>query len=470
MRRPPLTAVLHRADPPLSYAQERLWTVQKLDPSSPAYNVPFIVRLIGPLQRDALWRSVVALVSRHEALRTTFPIVGAAPVQRISSEPRFERREVDLETLPVGGREPEALRLAYSDAVTPFDLTEGPLIRVLLARLGERDHVFAVTQHHIICDGWSVAIMAQELAALYAGDAAGRPIVLPVPPVQYADFAIWQRAILRGDSLAGHVHYWRPQLANMPALDLPIDASNLAARMSKAAVGPMRLSARLTQAVHAFSRRERVTPFMTLLSALQILLGKLTGQTDLAVGVPISGRAAKEVESVIGFFVNTVVIRTDLSGHPSFLDVVKQVRRRVLEAHAHGDVPFQLLLNVLGGARRADRQLLFRVLFVLHEAAPTIGFAGLEVRPIPIVPPRARFDLTLSLVEHGGHFRGGLEYASDLFTANTIARITEGYEHLLNRLLWAPNHAIEDLSWSAEADGHRSTADRETSHPIASDR
>ncbi|HVR96499.1 MAG TPA: amino acid adenylation domain-containing protein, partial [Thermoanaerobaculia bacterium] len=325
---PPIVPVSRDGDLPLSFAQQRLWFLDQLEPGSAAYNIPLAVRLSGELSAGALAEVFAGIVRRHEALRTTFTAREGRPVQVIGP-PRVELPVVDLSHVS----EQEALRLAREEARRPFDLQRGPLLRLALLRLGDREHVLLLTLHHIVSDGWSMGVLLREIAALYAG------AVLPELPVQYADFAVWQRRWLEGEVLEAQLAYWKGQLAGAPrVLELPLDRPRPAVQTFGGAVLPVRLPA-----VRELCRREGATPFMVLLAAWATVLGRHAGQEDVLVGTPIAGRNRREIEGLIGFFVNTLVLRTDLSGSPGFAGLVGRVRRAALDGYTHQDVPFERL-------------------------------------------------------------------------------------------------------------------------------
>ncbi|MBZ4423385.1 condensation domain-containing protein, partial [Myxococcus sp. RHSTA-1-4] len=304
---PPLVPVPRTGALPLSFAQQRLWVIDQLEPGGAAYNIPTALRLRGPLDVAAMERAFTALVERHESLRTTFAVQDGEPVQVIHAPPRFPLAVVDLSTLPPAECEAEARRLVSREAQRPFDLANGPVFRALLLRLGEQDHVLLGTMHHIVSDGWSMGVLVRELAALYASQATGQDSHLPALPIQYADFAAWQRAWLRGEALERQLGYWRQQLSGAaPVLELPTDKPRPAVQSHRGAWQPVLLSKPLTEALLALCRREGLTPFMALLAAWQVLLARYSGQDDVSVGSPIAGRTRQETEGLIGFFVNTL--------------------------------------------------------------------------------------------------------------------------------------------------------------------
>ncbi|RMF36691.1 MAG: non-ribosomal peptide synthetase, partial [Chloroflexi bacterium] len=352
---------------PLSFAQQRLWFLDQLAPNTPLYNIPDAIRLRGPLDVAVLERSLNEIVRRHESLRTTFRATDGKPVQVIAPTLKLPLPLVDLSGLPKAAREAEVQRLATEEAQRPFDLSRGPLLRVTLLRLGDEEHVALLTMHHIISDGWSMRVLVQELAALYDAFSHGRPSPLPDLPIQYADFALWQREWLQGEVLEEQLAYWKQQLSGSPpVLELPTDRPRPPVQSFRGAHRPFMLPRPLSQAIKALCRREGVTPFMLLLAAFQTLLHRYTGQDDISVGTPIANRNRAEIEGLIGYFANTLVLRTDLSGDPPFRELLKRVREVALGAYAHQDLPFEMLVDALQPERDLSHTPLFQVMFVLQ--------------------------------------------------------------------------------------------------------
>ncbi|MFL6196133.1 MAG: amino acid adenylation domain-containing protein [Thermoanaerobaculia bacterium] len=451
---PPLLPVPREGALPLSFAQQRLWFVDQLEPGSPLYNMPGALRIEGPLDGAVLARSLREIVRRHEALRTVFEGSDAAPVQVILPAAPFPLPVVDLAGLPEGAREALALALIQEEAGRPFDLTRGPLLRGLLLRLAGEDHAVALTLHHIAGDGWSLGILVREIAALYPAFAAGRPSPLPELPVQYADYAVWQRSWLRGEVLEGEIAYWRGQLAGLPPLlELPTDRPRPAARGYRGAARPLRLPAGLTRQAEALARREGATLFMVLLAAFQALLARTSGQDDLAVGSPVAGRGQVETEGLIGFFVNNLVLRGDLSGAPTFGELLGRVRETALAAWLHQEAPFEKLVEELAPERDLAHAPLFQAMLVLQNApAGSLEIEGLRLRPVSVDAAAAKLDLTLILEERGGGLAGAVEYATELFDAATIDRLAGRFERLLAAALAAPERRAAELPWLGEAE------------------
>ena len=367
-----------RATAPLSFAQERLWFLDQLEPGSTVYNIPRAFRLTGRLDSAALERSLNEIMRRHEALRTTFKSVDGTPRQVVAAQLTLPLPVIDLSDRSASDRENEVHRFTAEVARRPFDLSRGPLVRTTLLRLGQEEHILLLNMHHIVSDGWSMAILFRELADLYEAYTNGKPSPLAELPIQYVDYAVWQRNWLKGEVLETQLSYWKKQLENISTLNLPTDRPRPAVQTFHGARESLVLSTDLTQALKATSRKEGATLFMTLLAAFQILLHRLTGQEDIAVGSPIAGRNRSEIEGLIGFFINTLVLRTDLSGNPTFTELLARVRRDCLEAYAHQDVPFEKLLEELRPKRDLSRTPLFQVFLNMVNVAERVKPAGLK--------------------------------------------------------------------------------------------
>jgi amino acid adenylation domain-containing protein len=443
----PLVPVSRDRPLPLSFAQQRLWFIDQLEPGSAAYNIPFPLRLRGALDVRALAGALTEIVRRHEALRTVFGEASGEPVQVIRPAAPFPLPVVDLGRLPVDAREAEARRLAAADAARPFDLARGPLLRAALLRIGDGESVLLGCMHHAVSDGWSMGIFARELSALYPAVAEGRPSPLPELPVQYADYAVWQRAWLSGETLERQLAYWRESLAGAPPLlELPTDRPRPQVQGAEGAAVPFTLPAETSAALRALARREGATPFMALLAAWQVLLARWSGQEDVVVGTPIAGRTRAETEGLIGLFVNTLVLRTDLGGDPGFRALLGQVRERVLGAYAHQEVPFEKLVEELAPERSLGRTPFFQVMLSLQnqeQGEPRIG--PVEVEPLGTGGEAVKFDLNLGLAEHGGRYAGGLVYRAELFDAATAERMLEHFRVLLEGIAADPSRAVSDL-------------------------
>ncbi|HZF14077.1 MAG TPA: amino acid adenylation domain-containing protein, partial [Thermoanaerobaculia bacterium] len=460
----PRSATLREGPLPLSFAQQRLWFIAQLEPGSPLYNIAAALRVEGPLGSAVLALALGEIVRRHEALRTVFAAPAGLPVQLIRPAAPFRLPVVDLSGLATAEREALARTLTREEADRPFDLNAqngGPLLRGRLLRLAAGDHVVALTVHHIVSDGWSMGVLVRELTALYAAFAQGRPSPLPELPVQYADFALWQRAWLTGEVLESEVAFWRRQLLGLPPrLELPADRPRPAVQSFRGAARPVRLPDELTRQAQRLGRREGATLFMVLLAGFEALLARYSGQEDLAVGTPVAGRTHREIEELIGFFVNTLVLRGDLTGAPAFRELLGRVRATALAAHTHQDVPFEKLVQELTPERSLAHTPLFQVMLTLQNARlPSLEIESLRLREVTAAGTTAKFDLTLGLAEHDGGLSGFLEYATDLFDGATIDRLLDHYERLLGAALAAPELPAGELPLVSGAERHQLLAE-----------
>ncbi|MFL5538127.1 MAG: condensation domain-containing protein, partial [Longimicrobiaceae bacterium] len=440
---------------PASFAQERLWFLDRLRPGEISYNLPFALRLRGALDVDALERSLGEIVRRHEALRTAFQERGGTPLQVIAPFGGLRLPVKDLSHLPEADREAEvqAELVAESGAARPFDLSAGPLFRVSLLRLGAEDHVLLLSQHHIVSDGWSMGVLYRELSALYEAYRAGRESPLPELAVQYADYAVWQREQLEGEVLERQLSYWRERLTGAPELlELPTDHPRPAVQTYRGATAPVELSPELLERLEALGRREGATLYMTLLGAFQVLLSKYSGSEDVVVGSPIAGRTRKEVEELIGFFVNTLVLRTDLGGNPSFREVLRRAREVTLGAYEHQEVPFERLVAELQPERSLSHTPLFQVLFALQTAGGEGALPGLEVSPVEAERVSAKFDLSLVLTPTSRGLRGGVTYSTDLFERSTVDRMLGQLERVLEQVAADADVRLSQLELLGEAE------------------
>ena len=408
---PRITPVPRDERLPLSFAQQRLWFLDQLEPGTSFYNVPIAVRLTGRLDLEALERTLLEVTRRHEVLRTTFAVVNGEAVQIISPRSRVIEPVIDLSALSREEREAETSRFVREEAQQPFDLEQGPLLRVTLLRLGAEEHVALVTMHHIVSDGWSMGIFINEVAALYNAFINGDESSLEVLPIQYADFAHWQRRWLQGEVLAAQLAYWRAELGDAPTvIDLPIDKPRPPVQTYDGAHHPLQLSAEVSTQLRELSRRHGSTLFMTLLAAFDLLLCRYAGQEQVLVGTPIANRNRSETEGLIGFFVNTLVLRGDVRGNPSFSELLRRVREVALGAYAHQDLPFEKLVEELQPERDMSRSPLFQVMFVLQNApGEALELEGLSLSEVESAGETAKFELTLALQEQGGSDRGWSE-------------------------------------------------------------
>jgi amino acid adenylation domain-containing protein len=444
-----------KGDAALSFAQQRLWLLDQLEPAPWAYNVSVSRRLRGALRADALQRALDALIERHESLRTTFPSVDGRPLQVIGPPYPCELTVVDVTDHPDPAS--EARRIAVAAARERFDLTSGALFRGLLLRLAPDDHVLALTMHHIVTDAWSEAVLLDELGSFYNAFARETPISLSPLPIQYADFAIWQRARMQSDTLAPHRDYWLRQLdALPPMLELASDRARPPKRSGRGSVVDLQISAALTAELRTVTRAGRATLFMTLLAAFQSLLARYSGQDDIAVGTAIANRPRVETEGLIGFFANTLVLRTDLSGNPTFMELIARVRAVALGAYEHQDLPFEQLVKELRPERSLAHASLFQHMFVFQNTAPRdLQLEDLVATEFPLEPDTAMFDLTLTLTEVGDIVTGTLEYATDLYDRETAERMVGHFVHLLESVVADPNRPIGDLELSSNAERHQ---------------
>ncbi len=430
---PPIARIPRDGALPLSFAQQRLWFLEQLEPGNAVYNLPTALRLRGPLDVEALRRTLNEVVRRHESLRTVFREEQGEAVQVVLPEQPVEIPLVSLTELPEAEREAEAEALAREEARKGFDLSRGPLLRATLLRLSTEEHVLLFTMHHIVSDGWSSGVLVREAAALYEGYVRGEQSPLPELAVQYADYAVWQREWLRGPALAEQLSYWKKQLDGAPTLlDFPTDRPRPSALTFRGAALSFDLSAQLTEALRALGRREGVTLYMILLAAFQTLLARYTGREEIVVGSPIANRRRREIEPLIGFFVNTLVMRTDLSGNPSFRQLLKRVREVTLGAYAHQDVPFEMLVEELQPERSLSRSPLFQMMFVLQNApGEELKLAGLTLERAEVWSGTTHFDLTLQLEESAQGLDGVVEYSAELFDEETIKLLTRRLRTLL---------------------------------------
>jgi amino acid adenylation domain-containing protein len=449
---PPILPVSRQGCLPLSFGQQRLWFLDQLEPGSAAYNMPSPVRLAGRLDPAALAASLGELARRHEALRTVFHLAEGEdePAQRILPAAPVPLPQVDLGGLPPQAREAAVRRLAAREARQPFDLARGPLLRTALLRLADAEHVLLLTLHHIVSDGWSMGVLVRELAVLYAALAAGRPSPLPELPVQYADYAAWQRSWLTGEALAAQLAYWRQALAAAPPLlDLPTDRPRPPVQTFRGARRALGLPAELAAGIRELARSQGVTSFMVLLAALQTLLHRTSGQPVIAVGSPIANRRRAEFEGLIGFFVNTLALAVDLTGSPSFRGLLDRVREVALGAYAHQDLPFEKLVEELAPERNLAHAPLFQVLLSFQgaggPAAAPPAMGGLAVSPLIADMAATKFDLTLNVEEGDRGFGLALEHNTDLFDPATAGRLLAELRGLLAAALAAPEIPVSEL-------------------------
>jgi amino acid adenylation domain-containing protein len=444
---PPVVRVSRAERLPLSFAQQRLWFLHELEPTSSFYNVPVAVRLRGRFQIDAMQRTLNEIVRRHESLRTSFPTIEAQPVQSIAPALTLELPLIDLSTLPEEEREHEAQRHATEEARAPFNLATGPLMRASLVRLGAEDHVLLVTMHHIVSDGWSMGVLINEVGTLYRAFIRNEPSPLAELPVQYADFAVWQRRWLAGDVFETHLRYWRRQLGGeLPVLRLPADKPRPEVQSFRGSSESLQLPVPLVQALNALSKREGVTLFMLLLAAFKALLARYTEQSDIVIGSPIANRNRVELEGLIGFFVNTLTLRTDLSGNPTFHELVRRVRAVALEAYAHQDMPFEQLVEQLQPERTMSRNPLFQVMFQMENTPrEELPLPGLVLSPVEVERVTTQFDLSFDVMENDEGLVVVAEYSTDLFNKATISSMLRRWQILLEGVVANPEAPLDEL-------------------------
>ncbi|MCP3140550.1 non-ribosomal peptide synthetase [Pyxidicoccus xibeiensis] len=439
LQAPPLRPRPRQERLPLSFAQQRLWFLEQLEPGLPTFNMPSSLRLEGPLDVRALEQAFQEVVRRHESLRTFFVDGPEGPAQVVIPEVELPLARVDLRVLPPGRREEEARRLEAEETRRPFDLSRGPLLRAMLVSLRDEEHLLLLTMHHIASDGWSMGVLVHDVVALYAAFREGRPSPLPELAVQYGDYAAWQRQWMQGEVLEAQLGYWRQQLEGAPTvLELPADRPRPAVRTYRGASHPVFLSPELTGQLEALARREGATLFMVLMAAFQSLLHRYSGQTDLVVGTDVANRNRAETEGLIGFFINQLVLRLRLDGNPSFRDVLEQTKAAALGAYAHQDLPFEEVVRALNPERSLSHAPLFQVKFVLQntpQAAPELPGLTLTVPPREQEAAASKQDLTVLV----GPASGGLEcawmYSTDLFDPATVERMARHFQHVLEAVV-----------------------------------
>ncbi|MFL6660993.1 MAG: non-ribosomal peptide synthetase [Rhizobacter sp.] len=434
---------------PASSGQRRLWFLNELEPGSPVYQISQARRIDGELEPGVLECALQEVVRRHEALRTTFALVDGEPVQVVQPESRFAWLDVDLSCLPEHERDARARQITTAEARQPFDLTEGPLLRAMLVRFGPARHLLMLTLHHIVADGWSMEVVMRELDELAEALAAGNPSPLPELPIQYPDYALWQRQQLTPQQRAADLAYWTAQLAGLAPLALPLDRLRPAAPTWRGAREFFRIPNADLRGLEQLARDGNATLFMALLAVFKVLLARCSAQDDIAVGSPVAGRGPPETEALVGFFLNTLCLRTRLDGDPTFLEVLERVRGTALGAYAHQELPFDVLVEALAPARRFMHSALFDVMFVLQAGRQRRDAACDEVNDDPgeweLESGTSKCDLTLSILERPDGLVGALEYATDLFSAQTARRLVRRYTQLLRQVTSAPRQAISRL-------------------------
>ena len=444
------------APTPLSFAQQRLWFLHQLEPESAAYHEATAIRLEGNLDIAALQGALNTIVERHEVLRTSIVLDGGHPVQ-IAGEPR----PVELPILKLGAASIEDVQRAIAEIRNrPFHLGSDLMLRAALLQIGPAENILVLVKHHVASDGWSSGILADELGKLYGAFSQGRADPLPPLPIQYADYAAWQRQWLQGPVLERQISFWREYLCDLPALELPTDRPRSGLQSYRSARQSLGLPRSLIDRLTAFSRRENATLFMTMLAAFQILLYRYTGEDDIAVGSPIAGRTRVETEGLIGCFVNTLVLRGDLSGNPKFRDFLGRVRDGALKAYEHQDLPFEKLVEELNPERDSSRNPLFQVLFAVQNTPKrNSAFPGLIATALQIDSTTAKFDLSAALIERAEETTLRVEYRTELFEAATIERMLGHFRNLLEAIAADPEHRIDALPLLTEAEKQRITVE-----------
>lgn len=456
----PVETVSRQAALPLSFAQQRLWFLHQLEPDSPAYNMFMAFRLSGKLDTPALERAINEIIRRHEALRTTFEMVNDAPVQVINAALPFSLPVSDLRSYDRAEREAASLSLATDEARASFNLESGPLLKAKLIRLEDEEHVMTLNMHHIVSDGWSLTLFVRELTALYAAFSQGKLSPLAELPIQYADFAAWQRRWLQDGTLEKQLSYWKKRLeGELPRLELDTDRERLAQQTFKGAAVSFALSPDTATALKSLCRNEGVTMFMALLAAFKILLYRYTGQEDILVGSAVANRDRTEFENIIGCFINTQVLRSDLSGNPTFLETIARVREVVLDAYAHQSVPFEMIVETLQPERKGNYNPLFQVWFVLHsQVSRDAENTELKVNNINVDIGTAQFDLTLSMHEGDESVAGSFTYNLDLFDKDTIEEMSRRFVALVNAV--AANASVRLLDICLDQEGESGSVDK----------
>jgi len=441
----------------LSFAQQRMWFFEQFMSGTPTYNLPKAIRLKGSLNMRVLEQSLGEIVRRHEALRTTFTAVNGQPIQVIHSPHTMQLPVVDLRELPDNEREAEAQRLATEEAQHSFALDQRPLWCIKLLRLSEEEHLLLLILHHIVFDAWSVGVFMRELATLYEAFSSEKSSPLPELPIQYVDFAAWQREWLQGEVLESQLNYWKQQLTGqLPVLELPTDRPRPPVPTFRGSRHTLKLPLDLTKALKAISQQESVTLFMTLLTAFKTLLYRHTGQEDILVGSPVANRSRVEIEGLIGCFTNAVAMRTNLGDNPSFRELLARVREVVVGAYTHQDLPFDILVAELQSERDLSRSPLFQVMFAIQNAPmPAYEFSNLTWSSLDVDNKTAKLDLSLCIVDSNQGLIGLLDYNTDLFDDATIARMMSHFQVLLESIVADPNQCLSELSILTEAERHQ---------------
>ncbi|NEO93190.1 MAG: AMP-binding protein, partial [Moorea sp. SIO3G5] len=456
---PPLVSVDRNGYLPLSFTQERLWFLDQLESGNfSAYNIPLAFRLEGTLNVSALEQSINEILRRHEALRTSFSSVNGQLIQVIQPEMTLTLSRVNLCDWPLGDRETKAMQLLTEEVQQPFNLGQGPLLRPKLVQLGEEEYFLLLTIHHIVSDAWSKGVLFKELTRLYKAFCAGKPSPLPERQIQYADFAVWQRQWLQsGAFLETLLDYWKKQLAGSPpVLDLPTDRPRPSVQTYRGSKELFKVDLHLTQQLKALSQQSGTTLFTTLLAAFQTLLYRYSGQTDIVVGSPFANRNCREFHSLIGFFANTLVLRTNFSDNPSFQELLARVRKITLDAYAYQDLPFLKLVEALKIERSLSHSPLFQVMFIFQNTPMSkLDIPGVTLTPLEVEMDMTKFDLVCSMQETNSGMDGFCEYNVDLFNRETIGNLIGHFQTLLKAIVKDPCERVTQLPLLTEPERHQ---------------
>jgi hypothetical protein len=433
---------------PTSLAQQSFWYLDRLDPGNPCWNIAVRFRLVGPLDVSLLHRSIDEIVRRHDVLRTSFALIDGALAQIIHSEAAIPLPLDDLTGLAVAARDAEEERRTITEAALPFDLKSGPLLRVRLLKLAEQEHMLLLTIHHIVSDGWSIGLFSDEIAAHYEALSSGNPSTSPDLPLQYADYTIWKNE--QNESAIGEQHrsYWQMKLANLPVCEIPSDYPRPAGNTQPAYILSLLLPASLTDSLAALARNQGCTLYTLSLAALKMLIAHYAGQQDVYVGTLLAGRDRVELEPLIGAFINTIILRTDLSGDPTFLDLLARVQRTVEEGMAHQDLHFQQVVEALRLKRDPNRPTVYSINFIYQrDFVKPLQFAGLSMTPVPSKSPGAIYDLNFFMVQRSDGWRLSCEYNCDMYEAVAVNRMIGQLRHLLEQIVTNPNRGLSEFQF-----------------------
>ena len=461
---PPITISPRDENLPPSFAQQRLWVLDQMEPNNPLYNIPRRVRMHGDFDVDALTRALNEIVRRHESQRTTFAVRNGHPVQVIAPTLVLDVSVRDLSSLPEPDRLSEARRIAEEEALTPFDLAIGPLLRASLLKLASDDHVLLLTMHHIVSDAWSAGIFFQEFSSLYESFVSGRPSSLPELTIQYADYAAWQRKWFQGEILNNQLAYWRNHLQGAPpVLQLPTDRPRPKVQSFQGSHKSIPFSNEVLSGLRKLGQQQGTTLFMTLLAGFQALLSLYSGEEQIVIGTDVANRANADTEQLIGFFINLLALRTDLSGNPTFIELLGRVREVALGAYAHQEMPFDKLVEELQPERSLSHNPLVQVLFVMQNIPrQKRELAGLRVEPFELPVTRSKFDLAVFMVDGDDGLIGYWLYSTDLFDENTILRMAAHFENLLGNAVAQPDTRLRALEMLSEEEKQQRDADKQT--------